>query len=848
MPSLPFEGLVDKTDLSIQDKIALFGDRVIPLFLPWGSKGDTQEGCAFNLVEGYQKRTPEFCLEPRYQATLLAPEPHNVAMSQGRNGLTPILGWDFDLWNMEPAERFLEANPFARENALITTGEKGFTLWFRVLGLYPGTNIRSVWENRPEIKRKDAQGRKIKDREWEHLEWRVNGYSVIHGLHPAGMLYRIYTVGTGIIEVPWTGSWKSPDAIHAFNNWPGIKCEKRIRPEQLVSKELFTQRLKIFEDLYGPILGIIDEGHRVQITCPNDEAHSRDSGDGQTVILGANGLYPTFNCLHAACETEVNPTQKQRLREALLEAETITIYGDSRDRMGRISCVRKWRESGNFYRRSDSHPYQIIYWQTDMDSPIDLGVRTFRDCNDREGIKFSKALKKSMKECYPTREQSEYFMHQPETGELTLVKSISPKALLCKTQDGAQILARQFSEELSIIILGKEEDIPGLTVSFDEGRAKILDLCSCLKFKTPADQSRAIAQLLTPALIQGGFIERPAPIFLMASDLKGAGKSQWNFGLGDIYQEEIAPNTYEKTTLINGLSEIIRKTIEARRNFLFIDDLIKMVESPLLNAICTSKNAAEIRTAFREFTLVPIDHLSIAMAGVRTKFTLEEQLASRVLPACIIKDELRRAPDGTFMPQWIKTNAQKILAGIYSIITRWAGSGYPLGKAESRFPVWAQCVNGILEKILELEPCTDHLEDLQNNTSDQNSNWLEQIIPTLKEEGLLWEGNNQGAIALSLSELREFILSSGLAIPGNYPLNSQDTSAIQRRILGRTIKRLKIFREIKGKYTLFTLGDFFVKSVQEGHDTSRNPNYKYIFCNTDREPAQTRALSDDAII
>src|SRR5262252_4449730 len=129
MPQLPFSGLIDKTDISIGEKIKLFGPGAIAFPLPWGSKGEYIEGSPFNFKKGKAwKFEFEETQNPTFQTDLIGPLKKNVAIRQG-GGVTQIVGWDFDLWDLEPAERLLKANEWARKNALITVGRKGFTLW-----------------------------------------------------------------------------------------------------------------------------------------------------------------------------------------------------------------------------------------------------------------------------------------------------------------------------------------------------------------------------------------------------------------------------------------------------------------------------------------------------------------------------------------------------------------------------------------------------------------------------------------------------------------------------------------------------------------------------------------------
>lgn len=179
MQHLPFSEADDKSDLSLKEKIALFGPDAIPLIIPWGSKGAPVPG---SILNGYMKdwshRTLAQTQNPDYQHDLYT-QKCNVAIRQG-GGLTRICGWDFDTDDASVIGEFFKANPFFMTNGIYTVGARGFTLWVRMKGPYPQRKVEV-----------DVDGQKV--------EWRGNGYSVIHGLHPSGRMYKIFTLG----EVPW---------------------------------------------------------------------------------------------------------------------------------------------------------------------------------------------------------------------------------------------------------------------------------------------------------------------------------------------------------------------------------------------------------------------------------------------------------------------------------------------------------------------------------------------------------------------------------------------------------------------------------------------------------------------
>jgi hypothetical protein len=180
--ALPFSGGKDKSDLSLREKLALFGPSAIPLIIPYGSKGELVPGSPWNrYMKDWSRRTLKDTQSIDYQADLFNESAKkNIAIRQG-GGLTDLCAWDFDTDDAQVITEFFEANPFAKEKGLFTVGNRGFTLWCKIKGPYPNRKTEM-----------DIRGHKV--------EWRGNGYSVMHGLHPAGKMYQIFTVG----ESAWT--------------------------------------------------------------------------------------------------------------------------------------------------------------------------------------------------------------------------------------------------------------------------------------------------------------------------------------------------------------------------------------------------------------------------------------------------------------------------------------------------------------------------------------------------------------------------------------------------------------------------------------------------------------------
>lgn len=832
MPPLPLENALDKTNLPLREKLALFGESAIPLILPYGIKGSNQSG--WNQISREKSLTPE------YQANLYSPLPHNVAIRQGAN-LTQIAGFDFDCNDPVPIKAFFDANKWARENALFTIGNKGFTLWVEFIGPYLAHNKDPIWSNgRPAKIEQD--GTMVKNPEYDHIEYRGNGYSVVHGRHPAGMDYRIFTAGTGLPRIKW-GDLCCPNATF---NWmklfEGADPLKRFR--RAISESALAARVGWVKENYE-VIGIDPHQCKIQVVCPTQGLHSSDTGDGQTIIFtGADGTTPNFFCAHGHCKEPggTNEIHSRIVRDEFTGLGSIRLAGTRADEEGRAELALKFKESGNVYRRGEEHPFELVHWRISDPFPLGLSLDTFPSVCAREDIPFTRMLKKARIETLPFERETRGMLAYSGYFELPLVKSYAYRPLLCKTSGGsAEILTRGFSKDLGIIVIGSKEQEEVLQMSFKEGLDLLETLLSHWNFKTSADRARALSELLTPALLQGGFIAKPIPIFFIVSEEKETGKTTWQDMVVDTYQQKAVVKAHGRG-LTGGIEDMIRQAIKQGDTFCFLDEIKEHVISPLLNAIITGRGEADFRNAFERTTRASIEHLIVQMAAVRRDFTLEDQLSSRVIPIQIVKGEFRPGPDGSLFTDWLRANALRFLGAIYSVIIEWVNKGSPYASPNTRFPDWARVVNGILE-MLGIEPCTDGLNNVQSTYANVNSHWLENFLHIAIDERLVWNGEGNATV-LSDTNIRELMLSGGMTIPGNYAQNSAAAGQIQRSVIARAITCLPKYKE-SNDFIIRVLGDYFIHCYRCGSNKRGNAKYHYVIAATDFIAKNTTKYESD---
>lgn len=810
-------------NLSLEEKLARFGEHGIPLIVPWATKG-TPVGPFKNYMFGYQKRTREDTLTPEYQHDLYCKTPHNVAMRQG-GGMTRVVAFDVDTKDEAILEELLEANPKLR-NTFWTQAAKGPTIWFKIKGPY-------LERKHTIVVQKDGVEHKI--------EWRGNGYSVIHGKHPDGMMYEVVNPAE-LVELEWS-ELTCPGPNYS-KTWPQLFDKTKSRsigpdgePIYPVSSWQLKRRINYVENNYET-LDWTDDYAKANVTCKNAESHTKDTGPGQTVIFtGADSKgIVSYHCSHAGCE-ELNKEETGNLIAGFIAAETFILHNQNKRFSQMITDFYGHLATLNcFFRRSESSPFSIQHWKSPMKEPMPLVPESFPTELGAENILFSQMTKKGLVETIAKKAQAETILCAGEAVVLPIAKATVKHPLLVKTDSGAVIMADQYCAELQTIILGQTDDLP--VVSFQEGLAQLNWLLDYWLWKESSDRSRGLAELLTPALLYGGFIKRPIPAMLMMADELAAGKTQWHKTVAAIYRHELEPHAYTKIS-IGGLEERMQSALSDGEPFFFIDELDGSIKNTFVNAFITGGDEITVRTAYSRRVKVSAEKMIIMLAGVKS-FVIEPQLASRTIPLRILKPatlDHYYTPEGTGLPEWVRLNQGVLLASIYAVIEEWARTGARLEAPDSRFPLWSQAVNGILS-MLNLPWATKGVSDIQDEISNPAANWLPDFYELLLGSSLLYMGEGK-AKKIQVPGLRWLCDNAGLEIPGVNPmLKDGIREANQSRVLGRIITNLHPARETNGRFPIFRLGESYLIQFKD-KDRHGSMVASYVFSNTTTVPAET---------
>src|SRR5262249_5511140 len=120
---------------------------------------------------------------------------------------------------------------------------------------------------------------------------------------------------------------------------------------------------------------------------------------------------------------------------------------------------------------------------------------------------------------------------------------------------------------------------PAEQIPLEEARELLLGLLDDFQFAAPGDRSRALAGIISPALIFGGLLPGRAPIDLGEANLSQAGKGIRNKITAAIYNSSPCAVTLRKRG-VGGLEESFDANLISGNTFISLDNVRGHIDSP----------------------------------------------------------------------------------------------------------------------------------------------------------------------------------------------------------------------------------------------------------------------------
>lgn len=323
------------------------------------------------------------------------------------------------------------------------------------------------------------------------------------------------------------------------------------------------------------------------------------------------------------------------------------------------------------------------------------------------------------------------------------------------------------------------------TVPLKTAKNALLDLLGDFNFTTPADKSRAVASLISPAMKSGLHIVDDFPLDVAEADQSQSGKTYRQKIVAVLFGEVPTAITAPKSG-VGGIDEAIATALIKGRAIISLDNFRGRLDSTILEEAIRGSGRVTCR-ALR--ISAEVDCRPFIWQLSTNGAELTRDMANRSIITRIRKQpegyNFKRFPEGDLLAH-VAACRGFYLGAVFTIIREWIAAGRPrTDECRHDFRDWVRAHDWIVQEVFELPPLLDGHREEQQRTANPALQWLRDLCHAVV-------GARAANRELSASELVSIADDAGIEFPGN-PASREEPVQRAGKILGR------LFRDTDGK-------------------------------------------------
>ncbi len=363
---------------------------------------------------------------------------------------------------------------------------------------------------------------------------------------------------------------------------------------------------------------------------------------------------------------------------------------------------------------------------------------------------------------------------------LPKITVLSPCPVILE-RDGQLVVITGYDRVSGISAAG---DVPE-QMDLEEARKHFNTLVRDFDFASDSDRSRALAAIITPALVFGGLLGGRAPIDAGEADKSQCGKGYRHKLTAAIYRNK--PKTVtEQSGGVGSMVEKFDAALVAGNCFISLDNLKKKLENASIESFMTEL-AYFARIPYS--APVEIDPTRTIVMLTSNKAELGDDMANRSSVTRIRKRdagyEWQKFAEGDLLAHAV-ANQRKYLGAVFAVIREWHKQGKQQLQAPAHdFAQWAKILGWIVENLLHAAPLMGGHREVLDRISSPAGNWLRDLAMAVKAAGRL--GHH-----LRANQLLNIVVEAGIATVGiepNIVLEDSATFKKATRAIGSLMTR-----------------------------------------------------------
>lgn len=323
-------------------------------------------------------------------------------------------------------------------------------------------------------------------------------------------------------------------------------------------------------------------------------------------------------------------------------------------------------------------------------------------------------------------------------------------------------------------------------VPLDRAVKALIDILKDFNFATPADLSRAVASLISPALKMGGHIIDDFPLDLAEADQSQSGKTYRQKLVARLYNENPSAIVPPRGG-VGSLDESVAKALIQGRPFIALDNVRGRIDSGILESAIRGHGRVTCRVPY--MTPAEVDTSTFLWQLSTNGAELTRDLANRS-----IITRIRKQPDGYLFREYLEGDLlahvqerhSAFMGAIMAVVRAWMDAGCPK-TSESRhdFRGWVRPLDWIVQNIFSLAPLLEGHRAVQDRTCNPSLQWLRDVVHAVSSAKMTGR-------ELTTTELCSIAEDAGIDFPGN-PSNREEPHQRAGKLLG------PLFRDTKGE-------------------------------------------------
>jgi hypothetical protein len=363
--------------------------------------------------------------------------------------------------------------------------------------------------------------------------------------------------------------------------------------------------------------------------------------------------------------------------------------------------------------------------------------------------------------------------------ELPTLRLLSACPVLIE-RDGVLVQVCGYDRESGIMAIGE----PTVVISTADAVTLLRGVLSDFRFATQGDQTRALAALITPALIMGQLLRGRAPVDLGEADASQSGKGFRNKITAAIYNHTVSAFTQKKGG-VGSMEESFNTALIRGRIFISLDNVRGLIDSPAMESFIT-EDSYLARAPY--LASVDIDPRRVILQLTSNRAEITPDFANRSSCVRILKQPIDYAfpvyPEGDVLDH-VRANQPQYPGAVFAVVRAWHEAGKPTtNETRHDFRPWARTLDWIVQHIFDAGALLDGHRETQVRMATPALNWLRDVALAVRDAG-------QMGLWLRAAQLADILAESSTAevpgLPDGGDLEDEETRKKVRQAIGRRL-------------------------------------------------------------